>query len=166
MTTDTTTEAAQTQTFKKFVLYVAQDLFDHSIFDKGSRECLKVIPEHMKEEVLVQSCEQLISKHIPIPEWLVGTPTLICLESKQCYRGSEAVEKMRTLDKKDEASKSLDEMEGMTARGERLLFSEENFDSGPMSNEQDSRYQKDGKVSEEDLFAYMEQRKKSSGGTA
>lgn len=144
-------------TFKKYVLYIAQDTFDATVFDKGSRQCMKCIPEWLKDDILVQSCEQLITKQIPIPEWLLGTPTLVCLESKQLYRGTEAVNKLKSLDKKEGEKGAI---QGMTTSSERQFLDNDVFESFEASDEA-GKYSQEGKVSEDDVMQYMERRKAS-----
>ena len=149
--------------FKRWVLYVAHDHVDPTMFCRGSRRAVR-IAEPIKEDVLVQSVDVLIEKNVDIPSWLNGTPTLVDTDSKTAFTGSQALERLETAVHGDGAKaktpQSLNDMEGVAASGARVSFAEDDAFAGA-GDATVAEGLTDSKVTDEDVQRYMQMRNKS-----
>ena len=66
--------------FQRYVLYRAQQC-------RGSDEALQRCQEFVEDIRIVD----VATLDPPLPEWLTGTPTLVCTEDMMAYRGSDAI---------------------------------------------------------------------------
>lgn len=151
----------------KDVLYIAQDRRDSSIYDRGSRACVGIL-ETSAVDVNVQNVNVLQEKKVPLPDWLTGTPSFVDVASKQVFRGSHAIQRLREKVAEREAPKGApekppqdEEVRGMTAPGQRFVVGEEESDD-PITDLPSARAGggtvREGSVTESDLQAYMQQR--------
>ena len=152
------------KTFKRYVLYVAQDAHDPSIFCPGSRQIISLVAP-IKEDVHVQSIDVLFEKGMlnDLPPWLHGTPTLVCTSSRIAYTGSEAIRKIKEElggGTKTSADADAGEVLGAPPSGERFEvgWGEE---GGSVAAGAAYVVPDDRKVSEEDVQRYMAQRNAS-----
>lgn len=140
----------------QFVLYVGYDRSDPSRtrFCPGSRRAIELIDgSGLQDKVTVQSIDAL-RESMPLPEWLKGTPTLVCKESRKAMRGTAAIEHLRSLTVTQPPAHSMD---GMIAPGESLhLGSESNFE--PIQDDP-SKYDDSRKISDSDLQQLIERRR-------
>ena len=165
------------------VLYVGYDRRDssRSRFCPGSRLALEVIDDRgMQERVTVQSIDALRESMPALPDWLRGTPTLVCRGTRKAMRGTAAVDHLRSLpgEEGDEesaqgggkggggkggAGSAEHGLDGMVVASERaFLGAESNFEPIGGGEEEDaSKYDDSRKVTENDLQRLIERRKAS-----
>lgn len=159
------------KTFKRYVLYVAQDVHDQAIFCPGSRKMISLI-NPIKEDVHVQSVDVLFEKGLldELPSWLQGTPTLVCTSTRVAYTGSEAIRKIEEElhgGQQRQAARASEQSEIMGAppSGERFDVGwgeeEEGSMGGGIASDATRIMSDDKKVSEEDVQRYMAQRNAS-----
>ena len=165
------------KTFKRWVLYVASDASDSTIFDPGSRKMISLI-NPIKEDVHVQSVDVLFEKGLldEVPSWLQGTPTLVCTSTRLAYTGSEAIRKMEEelnggkarREGEDHADESVAGGEapgllGAPPSGERFDVGWDEGGVGVGGGEADAAkvITEDRKVTEEDVQRFMAQRQAS-----
>lgn len=139
-------------TFQRFVLYVAQDHSDPSLFCQGSRQAVRLI-ESMKEDVNIQNLDVLLEKGVSIPEWLRGSPTLVDMNSKNSYEGSECLEYLTSLVEGGGGGGGADDFEGLSADGGHV-----SFEQHEPSQSQGAETIGEGKITEADLERYMQLR--------
>ena len=78
-----------------FILYVAHDRKVQTRHDTGSILCMNLIPK-LSEGIQIQVVEA--SLHMRnLPQWLVGTPTLVCESTGDIWRGHEALSQLQQL---------------------------------------------------------------------
>ena len=157
------------------VLYIAQDRADNSIYDRGSRACVGII-EASGVDVLVQNVNVLQEKNVTLPDWLTGTPSFVDIDSKQVFRGSHAIRRLREKVSKgrdgdedrvatEKARKggAADDVQGMLAPSQRFVTGEgSGDDDDPISDIPSAQASggtvREGSVTESELQAYMQQR--------
>ena len=151
-------DAGSNPVFKRWVLYVAQDVEDPAVFCKGSRKSV-ALAEPIKEDVLVQSIDALLEKGVDLPAWLTGSPTLVDTNTHMAYVGSKALLQLETIKtgETEATPTSLNEMEGVAAHGGRVEFAQDDaFESQAVAGAES--IVNDGKVTEEELQRYMTKR--------
>jgi hypothetical protein len=147
----------------EYILYVGHDSRDGSRFCRGSQHALAALdaaPDALSRDVNVQTVERLHEKVGRLPEWLTGTPTLVCKQTRKAYRGTRAVDMLEALvtgggargepdaerdDRRDATGSEDGRLVGMSAR----VSQESNFEADP--NEDMSKYTNSSKVTESDL---------------
>ena len=149
----------------KWVLYISQDKQNSEVFCPGSRECLRSINGN-EGYINIQNVDAMLERGIELPPWLNGTPILVDVESKRALKGTDAVkgivELITTINAPNpELSPDLEDDEGpqgILPDGERYLHQETPNQDVINERPQQTR---EGKVTEEDLQAYMAQRNAS-----
>lgn len=151
-------------TENKWVLYISQDKQNSEVFCPGSRECLKAINGN-EAYVNIQNVDAMLERGIELPPWLNGTPILVDVESKRALKGSDAVKGIVEIitnmnaPNQDSADIEVDEgPQGILPEGERYLHEETPNQEIINDRPQQTR---EGKITEEDLQAYMAQRNAS-----
>lgn len=165
----------------QWVLYIAQSKEDEAVFDRGSRMAVGILEDaELGDKVLVQNVEILRRRKVQLPDWLLGTPTLVSRSDSLCFRGSDAVRRLRELvdeaatEREDEAaapeerpSAAPQEAIGMVAPGQRFLVPE--GDEAPSleltTPPQPTGTVRDGPVTDSDLAAYIAARNESPAGS-
>lgn len=148
---------------KKFVLYIAQSRRNHDEFCPGSKAAIEAA-HAAQSSVLVQNVDVMIERGVELPPWLDGTPILVNTEARQALKGSAAIAYLRELAEgaqEPERAPTMDQMHGVLPGGERLLHSEDsNFE--PQPTEEAKYMNRENKVTESDLEAYLAFRNKSA----
>ena len=136
---------------EEFVLYVGHDKQDTNRFCVGSRQILEVIDAapQLAPRILVQSVEVLKRSVQDWPDWLDGTPVLLCRETHTVRKGRKALEHVSQL--AQERNSSL-QAHPMMASGVEFLDSDDVAASSVT-------YTDDRKVSEADIEALIARRK-------
>lgn len=147
------------------VLYVAHDLQDTTEMCPGSTVCLSLVKDLLDGMITIQDCD-VLRKTKQLPDWLNGTPILVDDGEGVPYKGRDAVRKLRelvaSLPVRTEPNNVVD------ARGVKNVPS-----GGGMTGGLDDHFKMDvqqveeasnGKITEQDLQRYMEQRNASPAG--
>ena len=152
----------------QYVLYVAYDRADvtRSRFCPGSRRAIELVDEaNQQDQVTVQSVDVLRRSVPTLPEWLRGTPTLVCRETRKAMRGTAALDHLRSMRQKHHESQSntrdsaeQEAVEGLvTAREMPHLERESNFE--PLVKDDPSKYDESKKITDADLQRLIDRRK-------
>lgn len=82
----------------KCILYVARDKTTKSRYCRGSLVCMRLIDTFELDPIItIQDTDVLHRDAARIPEWLAGTPTLICRTSFRVFKGIDAIEHVATI---------------------------------------------------------------------
>ena len=80
-----------------YILYIGQDKRDETRFCAGSRAALEAIDQAKAENLVsVQSVDRL-ALNTTLPDWLDGTPMIVCRKSRRAYKGTECVNFIRSM---------------------------------------------------------------------
>lgn len=152
------------------VLYVARDKNDYDDMCPGSQVCLSIVEKMPPKVVRIQDCDKLRSSQ-DLPDWLNGTPIFVNEEEGIIYRGRDAVRRLRELadsvsqeniyeDRPTQAD-TRPSTEAREAKQKAIQDAEDPFHMDVPQNVEEPR---GGKVTEQDLQKFMEQRKQSPAG--
>ena len=117
--------------------------------------------------VLVQNVNVLQEKRITLPDWLTGTPSFVDVETKQVFRGSHAIQRLKEKQSeaeniqnaKEKTIAEANEVEGMTAPGQKFAnLHEETTLSDIPTPQSAGGTVREGNITESELQAYMQQR--------
>lgn len=82
----------------QWILYVAKCKSDPERYCNGSLVCLRLIDSlSLDAAVTVQDADVLRQGTIPLPDWLVGTPTIVCTNTYRVLRGTDAIERIASI---------------------------------------------------------------------
>ena len=96
----------------QWILYVSKCKENKTQFCRGSHVCIRFIDTFdLEQEIAVQDADILRSGIASLPEWLVGTPTIVSRSTYEVYKGTDAIERIVGIAmekrQKDAASRSL-----------------------------------------------------------
>lgn len=75
-----------------WILYVARDKKKSRQRDRGSHISMRIIEEHgLTQLIAIQDVSVMRERHLPIPELVRGTPTLVHRTTHQSYEGTDAL---------------------------------------------------------------------------
>ena len=75
-----------------WILYVARDKRQSRRRDRGSHISMRIIDEHgLTPLIAIQDVSVMRERHLPIPELVRGTPTLVHRTTHQSYEGTDAI---------------------------------------------------------------------------
>ena len=152
----------------EYVLYVAYDQSDatRSQFCPGSRRAIELtetVPEGVS--VHVQSVDVLRQTGVPLPTFLVGTPTRVSRETRRAMRGTAAIDHLRQLIASSEtqaAAPAPNVIDGLTSPHEEMhLGGAGNFE--PLTRDDPEKYTNARKVTDEDVQRMLDRRKATIG---
>jgi hypothetical protein len=140
---------------------------------------MDAVDDLLGQDVLVQSVDVLARKDVEIPDWLVGTPTLVDTVDKTVFRGSEAVDTLQRMsvppvngevssdvEGRSEVDEAASQEEGPSQFYRKGGVNGWSFDEDERSNEfpsatsekESDRETREGKITETELQKFMDQR--------
>lgn len=161
---------------KMNILYVSSDKTDPDVMCPGSIVCLAMAEKIPDSIISIQNCDILKQKK-KLPPWLNGTPILINEEEQVPYRGRDAMKQMHIL-AESIPTPYVEETEVINTRRKDPVRENPDIIDDRMANDSTAPQNDSdpfhidvatdaviepasGKVTEQDLQKYMEQRNQS-----
>ena len=137
----------------KYILYVGHDHKNSKQFCKGSISCMEHLSEIPDELIHIQDVDILRQK-TTLPNWLNGTPILVEKHSLHQFKGTNAVEKLQSI--------KMSQSQGNEISSEETSENPQNLDDDFRIDAIAAQTrEKDGKITEHDLQAFIAQRNSS-----
>jgi hypothetical protein len=145
----------QSVEFKRWVLFLRDG-------DRGSMEVLKHIVA-IENECLIKDVDAMVER----PEWLIGVPTLLDVETKRKYEGSGAIQFLKTL-------LSSEPLGYGNVSQQYFTFGDDDSWGGPARTTdfilpsvlRDERYEATQPLSSKDIDSYIALRNNTMGASA
>lgn len=135
----------------KYILYVGHDHNNSKNFCKGSISCMEHLSEIPDELIHIQDVDILRQK-TTLPHWLNGTPILVEKNTLHQFKGTNAVEKLQSIKISQSQGRPMEEP---TEKPQNL---DDDFRIDAIAAQ---TREKDGKITEQDLQAFIAQRNSS-----
>ncbi len=146
-----------------YVLYVGHDNRNPSNFCKGSMSCMQHLTELPDDLIHIQDVDILRQKQ-KLPSWLNGTPILVDKTTLQKYKGTAAVNKLESIKNSrdtNNTSKVEDITDTLNTQHSLNEDSPNLDDAFKIDAVAAQTKERDGKVTEQDVQAFIAQRNAS-----